>query len=131
MVTYVVGTDGPQTSAVLCDYLEDEVTDGDTIHGVYALGDEPSRETTERGTEALAVLTDRFGETPGVELHNPVRTTPPSKELLITANEVDADRIVIGLRQHSVTERVIFGSTAQEVLKNASLPVIAVPLDTA
>ena len=131
MVTYVVGTDGPQTSAVLCDYLEDEVTDGDTIHAVYALGDAPSQETIEQGEAALAIFTDRFDETTGVKLHNPVRSTSPSKELLITANEVDADRIVIGLRQHSVTERVIFGSTAQEVLKNTSRPVIAVPLDTA
>ena len=131
MVTYIVGTDGAQTSAALCDYLADEVTDGDTVHAVYALGEAPSQEATDRGTEALATVTDRLGAVADVELHNPVRSTPPAKELLITANEVGADRIVVGLRQHGVAERVIFGSTAQEVLKNASLPVIAVPLDAA
>lgn len=131
MVTYVVGTDGPQTSAVLCDYLVDEVTSGDTIHAVSALGDAPSREATEQGEAALEMFTDRFEGPIDVKLHNPVRSTPPWRELLIVANEVDADRIVIGLRQHSMPERVIFGSTAQEVLKNTSRPVIAVPLDAA
>lgn len=131
MVTYLVGTDGMQTSTALCDYLGDEVTANDTIHVVYALGVSPSQEAIERGEEALEPFAHRFEDALSVEFHSPIRTTPPSEELLITANEVDADRIVVGLRQHSMTERVIFGSTAQEVLKNTSRPVIAVPLNTA
>lgn len=131
MVTYLVGTDGIHTSTVLCDYLDDVVTDGDTIHALYALGETPSQEAVSRGEEALAMFTDRFGETLGVILHKPIRRTPPAEELLITSNEVDADQIVIGLRQHNLAERVISGSTAQEVLKNTPRPVIAVPLTTA
>lgn len=131
MVTYIAGSDGVQTSTALCDYLDGEVTDSDTVHVVSALGATPSQEAIDRGREALEIFTDRFEDAASVELHRPIRSTSPPKELLITANEVDADRIVIGLRQHSTTERVIFGSTAQEVLKNASRPVIAVPLDTA
>jgi len=129
MVTYLVGTDGAQTSTALCDYLDGEATANDTVHVVYALGATPSQEAIERGKEALEPFTERFEDALSVEFHRPIRSTPPSEELLITANEVDADRIVVGLRQHSMTERVIFGSTAQEVLKNASRPVIAVPLD--
>ena len=131
MVTYLVGVDGMPTSTVLCDFLDDVVTDGDTIHALYALGDAPSRESVNRAEEALATFTEQFEEARRVTLHKPIRQTPPAEELLITANEVDADRIVIGLRQHNVAERVISGSTAQAVLKNTSRPVIAVPLDTA
>lgn len=131
MVTYLVGSDGTRTSTVLCDYLDDMVTDGDTIHALYALGDAPNQEAVSRGEEALAIFTDRFGGTLEVTLHKPIRRTPPAEELLITANEVDADQIVLGLRQHNVAERVISGSTAQEVLKNTTRPVIAVPLATA
>lgn len=131
MVTYLVGTDGTRTSTALCDYLGDMVTDGDTIHAIYALGETPSREAIDQSEEALARFTEQFGETVEVEFHNPIRSTEPAEELLITANEVDADWIVIGLRQHNLAERVIFGSTAQEVLKKTPRPVIAVPLDTA
>lgn len=131
MVTHLVGTDGIRTSTVLCDYLDDMVTDGDTIHALYALGGAPNQETVSQGEEALAIFTDRFGEALEVTLHKPIRQTPPSEELLITANEIDADQIVLGLRQHNVAERVISGSTAQEVLKNTTRPVIAVPLATA
>ena len=130
MVTYLVGTDGVQTSSRLGEYLDSEVADGDGLHVLYALGANPTQEDIDRGEDALALFADRFGERAVVELHNPIRTTPPSEELLITAEEVDADRIVVGLRQHGMTERVIFGSTAQEVLKSTVRPVIAVPLAT-
>ena len=131
MVTYLVGTDGVQTSTVLYDYLDDMVTDGDTIHALYALGETPSQEAVNRGEKALAMFIDQFGETLRVILHKPIRQTPPAEELLITANEVNADQIVIGLRRHNIAERVISGSTAQDVLKKTSRPVIAVPLDNA
>ncbi|MFC4552518.1 MULTISPECIES: universal stress protein [Halorussus] len=130
MVTYLAGTDGVRTSTRLGEYLDDEVAEGDTVHALYALGANPSQEDIDRGEEALAVFTDRFGREAAVELHHPIRSTPPSRELLITANEVDADKIVVGLRQHGVTERIVFGSTAQEVLKNTTRPVVAVPLAT-
>ena len=130
MVTYLAGTDGVRTSTHLGEYLDGEVAEGDTIHVLYALGANPSPQDVDRGEDALTVFVDQFGAEATVELHQPIRSTPPSQELLITANEVDADKIVVGLRQHGVTERIVFGSTAQEVLKNTTRPVVAVPLST-
>ncbi|PSP54496.1 universal stress protein UspA [Halobacteriales archaeon QS_1_67_19] len=131
MTTYLVGTDGLETSAALSEYLGETVREGDVVHVVCALGPTPEQAEIDRGEEAIAVFADGLGDRISVEHHRPIRSTPPARELLITAREVDADRIVVGLRQHSRTERVISGSTAQDVLKNADRPVVAVPLDAA
>ena len=128
MVTYIVGTDGSRTSDALCEYLEEAVAQDDTVHAVYALGANPEQADIDSGEDALSVFSERLGESVSLTFHRPIRSTPPAEELLITANEVDADRIVVGLRQHSAPQRVIFGSTAQKVLRNTTRPVVAIPL---
>lgn len=56
------------------------------------------------------------------------RGRSPSTELVELARETEADRIVVGLRQHSRTERIIFGSVSQSLLKKVDRPVTLVPL---
>ena len=54
----------------------------------------------------------------------PRATTRTSGEGIVAiAEEVKADRVVIGGRQRSPTGKAIFGSTAQEVMLHASCPV--------
>lgn len=48
--------------------------------------------------------------------------------ILNTADQLDADLIVMGARSHSVVERVFLGSTAHKVLQNSSRPVLIVPI---
>lgn len=49
------------------------------------------------------------------------------EDILATAEEYDADLIVIGMRRRSAVGKLILGSNAQEVLLNAVCPVLAVP----
>jgi len=47
----------------------------------------------------------------------------PAESLLGLASEVDADRLVVGDRRRTPTEKVVFGSLAQQLLLEAPCPV--------
>jgi nucleotide-binding universal stress UspA family protein len=48
---------------------------------------------------------------------------PHGETIVELAEEESADRVVVGGRRRSPTGKAVFGSTAQEVLLNASCPV--------
>jgi nucleotide-binding universal stress UspA family protein len=60
------------------------------------------------------------------EVRQLVRGNEPSGDLVAVADEVGADFIVIGLRRRSPVGKLILGSNAQQVLLEASCPVLAV-----
>ena len=60
------------------------------------------------------------------EVRQPTRGLAPADELLGAAAEVDARLIVIGLRRRNPLGKLITGSTAQQVLLDASCDVLAV-----
>ncbi|WP_392543997.1 universal stress protein [Oryzobacter telluris] len=60
------------------------------------------------------------------EVRQPTRGLAPADELLDIATEVDARLIVIGLRRRSPLGKLITGSTAQQVLLDATCDVLAV-----
>ena len=60
------------------------------------------------------------------EVRQLVRGSDPSDDLIAVAEEVDADLIVIGLRRRTPVGKLILGSNAQQVLLDASCPVLAV-----
>jgi nucleotide-binding universal stress UspA family protein len=132
MPTYVVATDHVDTSARLCDYLIDRVHAADVIHAVNSLpgGDTTDSRDVRDGEEALNVIFSRLGSVTTVETHQFVRDNEPYEDVLQQADEGDADELVIGIRQRSPTSKVVFGSTAQQVLRHADRPVVAVPLSS-
>ena len=60
------------------------------------------------------------------EIRQQTRGLAPADELLHAATEADASLIVIGLRRRNPLGKLITGSTAQQVLLDASCDVLAV-----
>lgn len=81
--------------------------------------------------EDLNAVTERL-EREGVEhlVLQPVRGHDAANEVLDAAEKYDADLIVIGLRKRTPVGKLIMGSTAQQILLEASCPVLAVKAGT-
>ena len=77
--------------------------------------------------ESMVTVRERL-EAAGVEheFRQLVRGVDPAEDLIAVADEVDADLIVIGLRRRTPVGKLIMGSNAQQVLLDASCPVLAV-----
>lgn len=75
-----------------------------------ALG-ELDQELTERGIEH--------------EIHEYVRDQTPAQDLVEAVDEFDAELLVIGYKKRTATGKALLGSHAQEVLMNATVPVLA------
>ena len=60
------------------------------------------------------------------EVRQPTSGRAASEEILLAADEVGADLIVIGVRKRSPVGKVVTGSTAQNILLDARCAVLAV-----
>ena len=89
------------------------------------LRDRLGRERRERLAEAIAAADDGQG---GVALEPLIAWGRPFEEILKKASETPAVLIVLGTAGHSADiEKVLFGSTAEKVLRSAPCPVLCVP----
>ena len=127
MTTYLVGTDSVETSERLAAYVEARTVEGDTVYAVNSLvgGDSTTDEDVRDGRDALDVLEDSDVEVDG---HQLIRGNSPQEDMLQFAEDHDVDEIVVGIRKRSPTGKLVFGSTAQDLLLSAELPVVCVPL---
>ena len=60
----------------------------------------------------------------GVKVQTIVRTGKPFVEIIDTATGEDADIIIIATHGHSGVEHILFGSTAEKVVRKAPCPVL-------
>lgn len=128
MVTYLIGTDGVSASEAIRDHLDDEVGPDDQLR-VVNVQDTEDVDELETGESALELFSDHFGDRLKVEVHQVNRGRAPAEELVAFADEVDADHIIVALRRHTRTERVIFGSVSHSLLEQATRPITLVPLE--
>jgi nucleotide-binding universal stress UspA family protein len=56
-----------------------------------------------------------------------VRVGKPVKEILAQADESNADVIVMGMRGIGGAQKLLLGSTSQQVLERSAVPVLVVP----
>jgi nucleotide-binding universal stress UspA family protein len=82
-------------------------------------------ELREKGARELQVLIDK--EIAGVvEATCAVRTGNPHHEILNEAEEKGVDLIVVATHGHSSVEHMLFGSTADRIVRHAHCPVLTV-----
>lgn len=55
-----------------------------------------------------------------------VRTGRPHQEILIEAEEKKADLIVVATHGHTGVEHILFGSTAERIVRSAKCPVMTI-----
>lgn len=129
MTRLVVGTDSVETSERLVAYLESTLESGDEVVAINSLvgGDETTQDELDDGETALEALVDGI-EGYVTEDHQYVRGNEPVEDLLEVADDVGADEYVIGIRKRSPVGKVVFGSTAQNMLLEADRTVRCVPL---
>jgi nucleotide-binding universal stress UspA family protein len=60
------------------------------------------------------------------EIHEYVRDQTPAEDLVQAVAQFDAEVLVIGYKKRTSTGKALLGSHAQEVLMNATVPVLAV-----
>lgn len=66
-------------------------------------------------------------EREGVDATGTVRSGVPQDEILAYADGHDVDAIVIGTHGRTGLDHVLVGSVAEQVVKNASIPVVTIP----
>lgn len=83
------------------------------------------RELAERGKIELGKLAGAIvGEKLAVKIH--VAAGRPFVEIIKAAGEFEADMIVIATHGHTGVEHILFGSTAEKVVRKAPCPVLVV-----
>lgn len=129
MTRLVVGTDNVDTSERLVAYLRDALGPEDEVVAVNSLvgGDDTTTDEIEAGEDALEVIADGVGDAL-VERHQFVRGNEPVEDLLDAIEQFDGDELVIGIRKRSPVGKIVFGSTAQNLLLEVDRPVRSVPL---
>jgi nucleotide-binding universal stress UspA family protein len=60
----------------------------------------------------------------GVSVKTIIKTGKPFLEIIETAGELDVDLIIIATHGRSGVEHILFGSTAEKVVRKASCPVL-------
>ena len=82
-------------------------------------------ELRQKGGEELEVLIEReIGKR--VPATSTVRTGNPHQEILAEAKEMNVDMIVVATHGHSGVEHMLFGSTADRIVKRAHCPVLTI-----
>lgn len=109
---------------ILVYVVEPVIYPADFSFGQVAL---PSmeREIQDRGLEQLQALIQK--EVPaGISARSTIRTGKPFVEIIQVAKEEKADLIVIATHGHSGIEHVLFGSTAEKVVRKSPCPVLSI-----
>lgn len=131
MTRLLVGTDGPETSERLGQYLQDVVGADDDVYVLNSLvgGEETTTDDIDEGEAAVETLAEGLAGTGAdVSTHQLVRGNQPVEDLLAAAEDWGADEYVIGIRKRSPVGKLVFGSTAQNLLLEAERTVRCVPL---
>ncbi len=80
--------------------------------------------STKSAEELKSLIEDEIGDR--VKAFSVVRTGKPHQEILQEAVEQNVDLIVVATHGHTGVEHMLFGSTAERVVRNANCPVLTI-----
>ena len=99
-------------------------TEGLTLPRVVSVEDMEKEMTSEAKKRLQTLIPEE--EAVGLEWEGVIRQGAPFLEIIRFAKENDIDLIVIGTHGRSGFEHIIFGSTAEKVVRKAPCPVLSV-----
>lgn len=137
-----VSTFGPWARATAETIAEMENADTITVHLLHVVTEErASVENFETASSSLDTLVRELSSvTTAIETLNAagvdhevigVEANTLARGILETAEHVDSDRIYLFGRRRSSVGKAVFGSTLQQVIANANVPVVVVPAESA
>jgi nucleotide-binding universal stress UspA family protein len=126
----VVGyVDSPEGEAAIDQAIEESKLRGGKVVVVHSMvgGDHEDTEDYRRSSAAMEAVHDRL-HAAGIEhcTHEYVRGQEPAKDLIGAVADHEAGMIVIGIRSRSATGKLILGSNALDILRDATVPVLCV-----
>lgn len=96
-----------------------------TVHAVSIAERRGGRTNRDRRRANADALASRAAAA-GCEIEVVVRSGRPASEILTVADAVDADVLVVGTHGRSALQRLLVGSVAFEVIRDARVPVLSV-----
>jgi nucleotide-binding universal stress UspA family protein len=122
MTTFLVATASVHTTAAACDYLQDRVTDDDTVLAVSVTGEHVSERDA---GDATNVARTRL-VTPTVETI--LESGHPSDVVQSLVADRDVDEVVVGPRRGDPEAAPGLGGTVADLLVSLDVPVVVVSL---
>jgi universal stress protein A len=121
-----IGMAAPEGDLTLLHVIDEEF-----IHGAVAAGlgttDDLRGRLKEQAESSFANVLEGI-ETGQIEIEKMVVVGIPFVEILKIARDLDLPMIVMGIRGQSTSaEELLFGSTAEKVLRGTRVPVLCVP----
>jgi nucleotide-binding universal stress UspA family protein len=90
------------------------------------LEEELLKSAQQRMDEFIAEKEKDFQQAGATAVHSKVLTGDVSEEILNYAREIDCNLIIMGTHGYKGLERIMFGSVADKVVKNACCPVMTI-----
>jgi nucleotide-binding universal stress UspA family protein len=120
---FLVATDSVHTTAAACDYLEARLDPDDEVIVLNVSGADPRD-----GEDALNVANARLLGSATVETERIESDEDPAGAILDAATARSSDVIVIAPHAGSPHAGPALGGTARQILEDADIPVVVVPL---
>lgn len=122
-----VGMAAPEGDLTLLHVIDEEFVDGAVVAGLGSTDDIRQRLKEQAENNFASVLEGL--DAGKVNIEKMIVVGLPFVEILKIARDLDLPMIVMGIRGRSVhAEELLFGSTAEKVLRGTRVPVLCVPL---
>ncbi|HEX8097103.1 MAG TPA: universal stress protein [Pyrinomonadaceae bacterium] len=125
-VRAAVGVAAPDGDLTLLHVIDENFV-ADAVAAGFGGSDEIKARMRERAEIDFTTMLDGL-ETGGVNVERMVVIGTPFVEILKISRDLDLPMIVMGVRGRSTPpEEILFGSTAEKVLRGSRVPVLCVP----